>query len=212
MPLSSRTRAPTPRICEANLARHTSPPLIRYSSSILNDAKFAFTGLNATLFPGVSDDVQVHDGFAYAQGRTADDVLAAVQGALADKKASKVLVHGHSLGAAIAMMDSLMLRLQLDASVPVSTTVFGLPRGGNQAYADLLDKQVRPAFSNANDHTLTPHAAREQLSVRHEPARPGSERAAALHRLRALVRRGARERGRRHHRRADRYRRVRGSG
>jgi predicted lipase len=119
------------------------PVLTHRSSSILNDAEFAFTSMNTTLFPGVSDDVQVHDGFAYTQGRTADDVLAAVQGALSDKKASKVLVHGHSLGAAIAMMDSLMLSLNLDSSVPISTTVFGLPRGGNQAYADLLDQHVR---------------------------------------------------------------------
>jgi predicted lipase len=113
--------------------------------SILNDAKFAFTTMNSTLFPNVPDGVQVHDGFAYTQGRTADSVLAAVQGALAGGKASKVLVHGHSLGAAVAMLDSLMLRMALDASVPVSTTVFGLPRGGNQAFADLLDSTVRAA-------------------------------------------------------------------
>lgn len=111
--------------------------------SILNDAEFAFTSVNATLFPGVSSDVQVHDGFAYTQGRTADDVLASVKGALAAKKASKVLVHGHSLGAAVAMMDSLMFALNLDPSVPITTTVFGLPRGGNQAFADLLDSKVR---------------------------------------------------------------------
>jgi hypothetical protein len=41
------------------------------------------------------------------------------------------------------MMDGLMLKKALDPSVDIQTVVFGLPRGGNQAFADLLDKEVR---------------------------------------------------------------------
>jgi predicted lipase len=110
--------------------------------SVLNDAQFLLQPINSTLFPGVSPEVEVHEGFAEAQQRTAALILGAVQGALKDKKASKVRVFGHSLGAAIAMMDALMFKMVLDPKVDVQTTVFGLPRGGNQAYADLLDEQV----------------------------------------------------------------------
>lgn len=91
----------------------------------------------------------MHDGFAYAQDRTADAVLSTVQSALASTGAKTVAVTGHSLGAAIAVMDSVMFKMLLDPSITVSTTVFGLPRGGNQAWADLVDSTV----SSNTSHT-----------------------------------------------------------
>jgi len=125
--------------------------------SILNDAEFLLGNINTTLFPGVDDKVQVHGGFAWTQGRTADAVLSTVQGALKDKKASKVRVHGHSLGAAIAMMDALMFNLNLDPSVEVKTVMFGLPRGGNQEFADLLDQKLGKSFQFiTNQHDPVP--------------------------------------------------------
>lgn len=48
-------------------------------------------------------------------------------------------------GAAIATLDSVFLKQNLnDPSIEVSTKVFGLPRTGNQAWADLVDATVRP--------------------------------------------------------------------
>ena len=131
--------------------------------SIVNDAEFLKTDINQTLFPKAggsyptsrqdsdlisplllpdADDVQVHDGFSKAHGRTADTVLATVKAGLAKNNASKIAITGHSLGAAIATMDAVMLRQNLDPSVEISTVVFGLPRGGNQAWADLVDSEV----------------------------------------------------------------------
>jgi Lipase (class 3) len=49
----------------------------------------------------------------------------------------------HQTGAAIAVMDAVFLRQHLDPSVTISTTVFGLPRGGNQAWANFVDQNVR---------------------------------------------------------------------
>jgi hypothetical protein len=45
-------------------------------------------------------------------------------------------------GAAIATLDAMMLKQELDPSVQIQTTVFGLPRVGNQAWADFVDNGV----------------------------------------------------------------------
>ncbi len=49
---------------------------------------------------------------------------------------------GHSLGAAIATLDATMLRMQLPSDVTVDSVVFGLPRVGNQQFADMVDAIV----------------------------------------------------------------------
>lgn len=41
------------------------------------------------------------------------------------------------------MLDAVFLREQLPADIEVQTAVFGLPRGGNQAWADFVDATVR---------------------------------------------------------------------
>ena len=48
----------------------------------------------------------------------------------------------HETGAAIATMDAILLKQDLDSSVTITTSVFGLPRGGNQAWADFVDSKV----------------------------------------------------------------------
>jgi len=123
--------------------------------SVLNDAEFFLTELNSTRFPSTADQsVKVHSGFQKTFERTADGVLAGVQKGLKANNLKKVLVTGHSLGAAIAVMDAVMLKESLGPSVSVTTTVFGLPRGGNQAWADFVDDTLDSALtriSNQND-------------------------------------------------------------
>ena len=90
----------------------------------------------------LSGNVRVHDGFQDAFLRSSATILSGVQNALAANNATRVLVTGHSLGGAIATMDGVMLRKRLPASISVNTVVFGLPRGGNKAWADLVDSTV----------------------------------------------------------------------
>ena len=90
-----------------------------------------------------ADGVLVHDGFHETQGRTADIVLSTVQSALSSSGFTRVLCTGHSLGAAVALLDSTMLRMTLPSSVEVDSVVFGLPRVGNQQFADYIDAHVR---------------------------------------------------------------------
>lgn len=109
--------------------------------SILNDAQFLLKPLNSTRFQ-FSGDIKVHDGFQKTFERTADGVLDGVQKGLKDFSATNVIVTGHSLGAAIATFDSLMLKQRLPASVQLTTTVFGMPRSGNKAFADFVDSTL----------------------------------------------------------------------
>ncbi|KAF8336196.1 Alpha/Beta hydrolase protein [Amanita rubescens] len=83
--------------------------------------------LNTALFPGVPSSVQVHSGFANEQAKTATQVLSAVKSALSTYGASKVSVVGHSLGAAIALLDSVYLPLHLPG-VTFTTVGYGMPR------------------------------------------------------------------------------------
>ncbi|KAJ7798526.1 alpha/beta-hydrolase [Mycena olivaceomarginata] len=83
-------------------------------------------------------------------------LLAGVMSGLKSTGVKKVVVTGHSLGAALATMTGAMIKDAVDPSVDVSVTGFGLPRGGNQAWADFLDSQVGVTFvSNQNDPVPT---------------------------------------------------------
>ncbi|KAJ6469739.1 alpha/beta-hydrolase [Mycena vitilis] len=125
--------------------------------SIINDAKFFLADLNATRFPSTAGQgIQVHNGFQDTFERTADGLLAGVMKGLADTGAKKVVVTGHSLGAAVATMTGAFIKLSVDPSISVTVTGFGLPRGGNQAWADFLDKEVGVTFvTNQNDPVPT---------------------------------------------------------
>jgi len=121
--------------------------------SIANDLQFGLVNLDQTLFPNASPSIQVHDGFQKTFARTAALILGNVTAAIQSTGATKVEVAGHSLGAAIAMMDAVYLRQHLDPAINISTHVLGLPRGGNQAWANLVDSTV-PGFihiHNKND-------------------------------------------------------------
>lgn len=58
------------------------------------------------------------------------------------------MTDGDDSGAAIATMDALMLKLNLPSSVQLTTTVYGLPRVGNQAFANFIDSTACALFSN----------------------------------------------------------------
>ncbi|KAF7337362.1 Lipase-3 domain-containing protein [Mycena sanguinolenta] len=121
--------------------------------SILNDAEFGLVPLNASRFPETAgQNITVHSGFQETFERTADGLLAGVMSGLASTGVKKVLVTGHSLGAALATMTGAMIKDAVDPSVEVSVVGFGLPRGGNPAWADFLDNGVGVTFmTNQND-------------------------------------------------------------
>jgi len=118
--------------------------------SDLNDIEIAQVAINTTLFPAATSGTLVHDGFQATQGRTADLILSTVQSALASTGYTDVLVTGHSLGAAIASLDAVMLKMALPSTVNVESVVFGLPRVGNQEWANLVDSMF-PMFTHVTN-------------------------------------------------------------
>ncbi|KIM90201.1 hypothetical protein PILCRDRAFT_175031 [Piloderma croceum F 1598] len=106
---------------------------------LIEDADIVMSNLDPTLFPGISSSIEVHSGFKAAQANTATAVLAAVESAMAAHQATKVTMVGHSLGAAIALLDSVYLPLHLPSTTTFKTVGYGLPRVGNQEFANYVD-------------------------------------------------------------------------
>jgi hypothetical protein len=68
--------------------------------------------------------------------------------------ASSVVVTGHSLGAALALLDSVYLPLHLPAGARVSMVGYGMPRVGNRAFADYVDA-MRGSSADSDSTTAT---------------------------------------------------------
>jgi len=94
-----------------------------------------------TLFPGIPT-VEVHEGFANEHKKTANRILAAVRKLMAEHLSTNVILIGHSLGGALAELDSLFMKLNLPAGTTVEGVTFGTPRVGNRAWATFFNSQV----------------------------------------------------------------------
>ncbi|KIK57088.1 hypothetical protein GYMLUDRAFT_46709 [Collybiopsis luxurians FD-317 M1] len=117
---------------------------------LITDGDFFLESLSSSLFPGVSSSVEAHSGFAGAQANTATAVLAAVQKTMAAHSATSITTTGHSLGAAISLLDALYLSIQVP-SATVTFIGYGLPRVGNQAFANLIDSTLPNRVSHVNN-------------------------------------------------------------
>ncbi|KAG9025058.1 hypothetical protein FS837_005099 [Tulasnella sp. UAMH 9824] len=105
--------------------------------SLLNDADFFPDAMDQAYFPGISSSVLVHGGFQDTFKRSASSILAAVKKVMAAKSSSKVTLVGHSLGGALALLDSVYLKIQIP-SITTKTVTLGVPRVGNPAFASYL--------------------------------------------------------------------------
>ncbi|KAF8605805.1 alpha/beta-hydrolase [Ceratobasidium sp. AG-I] len=124
--------------------------------SLLTDAEIAKDPLSTTLFPGVSSSVQAHAGFLKAHAASAPAILTAVKKALSDHAGTKVAAVGHSLGGAIATLDALYFKLNLPSTVAVKAVTYGLPRVGNQDFANLIDSKITDFTHITNEKDLVP--------------------------------------------------------
>lgn len=142
--------------------------LVTLSLSILTDLEIGQVPLSSNLFPGVPGGVLVHQGFRDAHSATAPAILAQVKNLIATKGSTSVVVvsldllhfgdvmkmlidcvHlqvGHSLGGAIAELDTIYLRLNLPSSVSVKGITFGTPRVGNPAWASWFNSKASTRY------------------------------------------------------------------
>ncbi|KAI0759599.1 alpha/beta-hydrolase [Trametes elegans] len=141
----------------------------------LTEAEIDLAPLRQYLFPGVESPVSVHRGFADAHARRGLDlVLLAVRSALSIYDTSSITVTGHSLGAAIALLDLIFLPLHLP-NTTVRYIGYGLPRVGNIAFANYVDAQpasVTRISNNADPIPVLPpiplgfHHPRGEVHIR----------------------------------------------
>ncbi|CAK5278144.1 unnamed protein product [Mycena citricolor] len=133
--------------------------------AILTDANFFMESLNATLFPGIPAGIQAHSGFANEHAKTAETVLANVKRALSITGFNKVTMVGHSLGAAISLLDAAYLPLHL-TGVKFQSILYGMPRVGNQAFAEFVS--VGNTITHVNNREdLVPILPGRFLGYRH---------------------------------------------
>ncbi|GLB41588.1 putative alpha beta-hydrolase [Lyophyllum shimeji] len=133
---------------------------------IVTDGNFFLESLDSSLFPGVSSSVQVHNGFKDAQAKSATAVLSAVQTAMSRNGATSVTIVGHSLGGAIALLSSVYLPLHLPAGTTFKTVTYGMPRVGNQAFADYVDAHASVSHIN-NKRDIVPIVPGRFLGFHH---------------------------------------------
>jgi hypothetical protein len=82
--------------------------------------------------------------------RTAHRILSAVQQTLSAHGGSSVTVVGHSLGAALSLLDAVFLSLQLP-NVNVKIVGYAMPRVGNQDFANFVDSQLSGLVTHINN-------------------------------------------------------------
>ncbi|KAF8623148.1 hypothetical protein AX17_007537 [Amanita inopinata Kibby_2008] len=120
------------------------------TSQILADAtdlNVLLERLDPDLFPGIDPSVQAHSGFANEQSLTAWDILNAVRTTINTHGATRVVTVGHSLGAALALLDGVFLPLWVNG-VSFITIGYGMPRVGNQAFANYVDSHIHLTHIN----------------------------------------------------------------
>ncbi|KJA28316.1 hypothetical protein HYPSUDRAFT_33656 [Hypholoma sublateritium FD-334 SS-4] len=115
------------------------------------DIDAVLENLDSTLFPGLSSSIEAHSGFANEQAKTATTILSAVQSTIKAHSATTVTLVGHSLGAAIALLDLVYLPLHI-SGVSFKAITYGMPRVGNQAFANFVDaNRVLTHINNKED-------------------------------------------------------------
>jgi predicted lipase len=82
---------------------------------------------------------------------TASEILSIVRNTLSMKGTSNVTVVGHSLGGALAVLDGVFLSLQLPKNVTVKVISYGMPRVGNQLFANFVDSQLSGLVTHVNN-------------------------------------------------------------
>ncbi|KAI0766146.1 lipase [Trametes elegans] len=134
--------------------------------NLLTDGDIVRSSLDSSLFPGLSSAIGVHDGFQDDHADTAPDVLQAVQQTINEHGTNSVVVTGHSLGAALGLLDAIFLPLHIP-NIDVKFIGYGLPRVGNQAFADYVDAQPISVTHVNNEEDIVPILPGKFLGYHH---------------------------------------------
>ena len=100
--------------------------------------------------------------------RTAADVFHAVDSLLQTYPSTMVTVIGHSLGAALALLDGVRLRMLLAPTTDVKVIGYGMPRVGNHVFASFVDNLLPGSVKHINNkHDPVPIVPAMRLGYHH---------------------------------------------
>lgn len=109
----------------------------------------------------------VHHGFNDAWNNLKSDVVTAISAIRAVHSTTKVLMTGHSLGAAIAINAAMDLKL-FHGLYPTFVD-FGRPRAGDAGFAEALAAEGITGYRITHHNDLVPHAPPEAMGFYHTP-------------------------------------------
>ncbi|KAK0188494.1 Alpha/Beta hydrolase protein [Armillaria mellea] len=95
--------------------------------SLFTDIDFLHTTLNPDLFPGLSSHIKVHKGFKETQEKSVSPLRHVLIFTDTFRRLSNVSLVGHSLGAALSLLDAVYLPLRLP-NATFRMVGYGMPR------------------------------------------------------------------------------------
>ncbi|KAF8264764.1 Alpha/Beta hydrolase protein [Lactarius quietus] len=135
--------------------------------SVLTDMDFEFMKPDTALFPNIPSDIRIHSGFALEHRKTAGQILAEVKSLMVEYSSTDVILVGHSLGGALAQLDTLFMKLNLPEGTTVRGVTFGTPRVGNPAWATYFDSQIANFTRINNKRDVVPTVPGRRLGFQH---------------------------------------------
>jgi len=108
---------------------------------------------------------KVHQGFYDSWKDLSPGVMAAVANVQAEHSTTKVIVTGHSLGAAMAAISAFDMKINYGLSP--SLIDLGRPRIGNHVFAEAITGEIPSVFRMTHHDDLVPHAPPENLGLYH---------------------------------------------
>eukprot|EP00050_Salpingoeca_kvevrii_P003846 m.236015 g.236015 ORF g.236015 m.236015 type:complete len:311 (+) comp10893_c0_seq8:1162-2094(+) len=122
-----------------------------------------------TTYPGITDGL-VHAGFFDAYNRVRNDTHALLAQALERVPKCTLYLTGHSLGAALASMAALDVKLHLPEFVDPVLLDFGSPRVANSVVASFIHDSYGPhTFRVTHYRDIVPHLPPQELGFQHYP-------------------------------------------
>jgi len=134
-------------------------------SNWIEDLSFSKSAALGSKYPGVG----VHSGFWAAYQRLKAKLLPGLSAAFAKSGARAVIFTGHSLGAAMAELAALDLKLNEYPNKFFATYTQGAPRPGNAKYSELFSKVISAAFREVHQADCVPHLPPMALGFQHGP-------------------------------------------
>jgi len=131
----------------------------------IEDLSFSKQAVFSSKYPSVA----VHSGFWGAYQDMKPKMMAGLATAFSDSGARALIVTGHSLGAAMAELAALDLKLNEYPDKIYASYTQGTPRPGNPAFAALYAQSIAASFREIHQADCVPHLPPMVLGFQHGP-------------------------------------------